>query len=256
MATVSVVVGVAGAHKNIKISENSSFIKINLSQNKTAIIKKSSYCWLLSDNNGKVSSDRLERFVISEKKKVRKSTVKKKRGKKQNPRKKFNQNSQIKSFGDETTSDTENARVNETNEDTSEDETDNSDNEIIYDDSTDTETFSELETEKDMVENTLTEAKAMSVDCECYYAVFYEEDWFIGKVLEKVRDKFKMIFFKKENSLENIKFVWPEKAGISKVEQKYVFYGPISLLGSDSFQLKRVDFLNISKKYNNLRNKL
>lgn len=232
------------SHKHIKISENSSFMKINLPQNKTAIIKKSSYCWLLSDNNGKVSSDRLKRFIVSEKKNVRKTTVEKKLGKKQNPRKKFKENSQIKSFG------------GETNEGTSEDETDNSSNKIIYDDSTDTETFSELETEKDMVEDTLTEVKRMSIDCERYYAVFYEEDWFIRKVLEKVRDTFKIVFFKKEKNLENIKFVWPEKEDITKVKQKYIFYGPISLIGSDPFQLKRVDFLNISKKYIILKNKL
>lgn len=96
------------------------------------------------------------------------------------------------------------------------------------------------------------DSKTIHIDCECYYAVFYEEDWFIGKVLEKVRDKFKMIFLKKENDM----FLWPDKEDVAKVEQNYIFYGSITLLGSDSFQLKRVDFLNISKKYNNIKNNL
>ncbi|CAG9765761.1 unnamed protein product [Ceutorhynchus assimilis] len=225
------------SYKNMKITENSPFIKINLPQNKSAVIKKSSYCWLLSDNNGKVSSDRLKRFIFKWKSEDENSV----------------NDSKYHTLDD---------TVNVIDSDT-EDETYNNANDIVYDDSTDTETFSDLETEKDAIEDTVeiydetvvADVENMHIDCDCYYAVFYDEDWFIGKVLEKIKDKFKITFLKKEHN----KFVWPEKEDIAKVEQKYIFYGPITLsgsdLGSDPFQLKRVDFLNIKHKIRNQNEK-
>jgi len=44
------------------ITENSPFIKIK-ADGKIMIVKKSSYCWLLDECNGKVSTDRLRRFI-------------------------------------------------------------------------------------------------------------------------------------------------------------------------------------------------
>ena len=54
--------------KNVSISEESPFLKLVLPNNKTTVIKKSSYCWLLDEENGKISTDRLKRFVLAKKK--------------------------------------------------------------------------------------------------------------------------------------------------------------------------------------------
>ena len=54
--------------KNVSISEESPFLKLVLPNNKTTVIKKSSYCLLLDEGNGKISTDRLKRFVSAKKK--------------------------------------------------------------------------------------------------------------------------------------------------------------------------------------------
>lgn len=48
------------------ITENSPFIKIKVND-KIMIVKKSSYCWFLDECNGKVSTDRLRRFITGNK---------------------------------------------------------------------------------------------------------------------------------------------------------------------------------------------
>lgn len=45
------------------------------------------------------------------------------------------------------------------------------------------------------------------------------------------------------------KFVWPRSDDTDVVNKKYIFFGPIDLVGAGPFELKRHDYLNIVKKY-------
>jgi hypothetical protein len=58
-----------------EIPIDSSFVKINLSNNESTIIKKSSLCWLLEKPRYRVSSDRLRRFISSYECKTNKKLV-------------------------------------------------------------------------------------------------------------------------------------------------------------------------------------
>jgi hypothetical protein len=49
------------------VTEKSPYIKIIIDE-KSYIIKKSSYCWLLDQSNGRVGTDRLKRFIGSTRK--------------------------------------------------------------------------------------------------------------------------------------------------------------------------------------------
>jgi len=64
------------------ITENSPFIKIK-ADGKIMIVKKSSYCWLLDECNGKVSTDRLRRFITDNTNKRTKNRTKMQPKKKQ-----------------------------------------------------------------------------------------------------------------------------------------------------------------------------
>lgn len=71
--------------------DNSRFVKVTIDTNKAIIVKKSSLYWLLDENHGKVSVDRLKRFVVNKsstertttKRKLRKTNTKRKKKKKQ-----------------------------------------------------------------------------------------------------------------------------------------------------------------------------
>lgn len=50
------------------VEGNSTYVEVLLkdgSANRSAVIKKSSFCWLLSESNGRISNDRLKRFIIT-----------------------------------------------------------------------------------------------------------------------------------------------------------------------------------------------
>lgn len=49
------------------------------------------------------------------------------------------------------------------------------------------------------------------------------------------------------------KFKWPKIDDLQVVPTKYIFYGPISLIGSNPFDIKRYDKCEIIKLYNNLK---
>lgn len=85
---------------------------------------------------------------------------------------------------------------------------------------------------------------------EHYYAVFYEENWFLGRIIS-LEDKIVMKFLKQELD----KFIWPDKKNedIQKVNGKYIFYGPIELTGNDPFFLRRSDKYKIDKQFKALK---
>ncbi|KAF5276257.1 hypothetical protein FQA39_LY06606 [Lamprigera yunnana] len=116
----------------------------------------------------------------------------------------------------------------------------NSDGEIEYDDSTDT------DVEKflcgDAVQSPFT------IELEKYYAVQYEEQWYIGRVISRSKENFYVTKFLKQ---EMDVFVWPKNINtdISKVHKSYIFYGPIDLIGCEPFRIARTDLLTINKSF-------
>lgn len=64
---------------NIDLCEMSPFLEVVLPNNKHIVTKKSSYCWLLEEGKGRISTDRLKRFHVKKRKQKanEKSVVKK-----------------------------------------------------------------------------------------------------------------------------------------------------------------------------------
>lgn len=179
------------------LSPTSPFLKIKV-KNKIAIIKKSSFCWLLDESNGRLSTDRLQRFISGKQKgrKERKSEVKR-----------VKLDRQL---------------------------SDPSDEESVID-----EPLNDTHTEGTSFSNP-------SIDIEKYYAVSYDQQWYIGRVTEKIDDElFKLKFLKSELG----QFKWPHHDDQDNVHKKFIFYGPIELIGTGPFQLKENDSSMISKKY-------
>lgn len=214
------------------IKEDSAYIKVKIGDT-SAVIKKSSYCWLLDESSGRVSTDRLKRFVTNSQNKLHHSSNSQKR-----PSKRLSEVPLEKSKKKKNNKISKRLEP-EWEQDTSSDEDDEP--LVILDDSTDTETFS----------NTSTDSQSHNVDLlepklEKYYAVLYDHQRYIGRVLEKTKeDHFRLKFLKAELEC----FIWPKTEDVEIVHLKYIFYGPINLVGNSPFSISRSDSMNLKKQY-------
>lgn len=101
---------------------------------------------------------------------------------------------------------------------------------------------SELEIESD--DQSIDEKKLkIDIKLESYYAIYYEDTWYLGRVIDFWdENKTKIKFMKKD--LDN--YIWPRKEDIHTVENRFIFYGPIDLVGNYPFKVKRSDGLTSS----------
>lgn len=70
---------------------------------------------------------------------------------------------------------------------------------------------------------------------EHYYAVFYDLNWYIGRVIDFPDEGLVKVKFLKEGFVDL--YEWPKHDDIQVIENKYIFYGPIKLIGSGPFQI-------------------
>lgn len=109
----------------------------------------------------------------------------------------------------------------------------------------------ESDTESESFESGNEKALDISIKKEYYYAVYYDNNWYIGRVLDSVEENriFKIKFLKMELDT----FLWPKEEDIQNVEQQFIFYGPLKLLNNGPFCIKRADKCAIEKKYKVLK---
>ncbi|KAE9529664.1 hypothetical protein AGLY_011760 [Aphis glycines] len=100
---------------------------------------------------------------------------------------------------------------------------------IKYADSPDTESSKSSQNEN--INNKI------SIQAEKYYAIIYDSGWYIGRILEILETSCKIKFSKAELD----KFKWPKVDDLQLDPQEYIFYGPISLIGCNPFDIKRSD---------------
>lgn len=76
--------------------------------------------------------------------------------------------------------------------------------------------------------------KNIDIKVEHYYAVYYDDSWYIGRVIEIIDESMSRIKFLKEDLHH---FIWPKRDDIQQVQNKYIYYGPIILQGVGPFSL-------------------
>ncbi|XP_031338866.1 uncharacterized protein LOC116167612 [Photinus pyralis] len=87
---------------------------------------------------------------------------------------------------------------------------------------------------------------------ENYYAVYYYDNWYIGRVLEEPSPKMYVIKFLKE-SLDS--YDWPKTDDIQNVSAEYIFFGPITMYGTKPMTISKFDKQKIVVKYKALKRK-
>lgn len=212
------------------VEENSAYVEVQLKDG-SAIIKKSSFCWLLSECNGRISNDRLKRFIVGAADNTLGKSKLKKSDSIMDPKKSKQNRSKKGDIEKSVVSKESSANADEPWE-----------TECKMDEETaDGESY-QCEGQLDVN----MEESIRDITIGNFYAVAYDKQWFIGKVLDiRNGNKFKVKFLK----LNNNQFVWPRQDDIDIVELKYFFFGPLELSGSGPFTLRRHDLITIEKKY-------
>lgn len=189
------------------------FLKVYI-KNKIALVRKSTLCWLFATKCGRLSSDRLLRVRgMPEEIKTIKELNKKCTNLRANKRKKKAENNDP-SF--ESTSFTV-----------------------------------ELECEFEDIDeaNEENEVNSKNIEAEKYYAVYYDNTFYIGRVIQVFENSAKIKFLKSELDI----YKWPKETDIQIVQNEYLFFGPVTLIGTEPFHLSRHEKILIEKKYKELK---
>lgn len=211
--------------------ENSGYVTVQL-KDTIKILKKSSYCWLLAENNGRVSNDRLKRFIVSGSQKP---------SLKQN----LKRNKTKAAAGIKSSTEANNKRLKKKDVNSSTSSSSSEDNISTCEKSETEEDF-----DLDLDSEPFVPDLVIDIQLDKYYAVAYDKQWFIGRITDVVKennseDRYKVKFLKRNQN----HFVWPRKVDSDIVEKSHFFYGPFELVGNGPLNLKRHDLVNIEKKY-------
>ncbi|KAK5640764.1 hypothetical protein RI129_009311 [Pyrocoelia pectoralis] len=102
------------------------------------------------------------------------------------------------------------------------------------------------------IENNVTRKEEnISVNIEEYYAVFYDDTWYIGRVIEETlqQEKYKIKFLRETLG----QFDWPKQDDIQLVEHGFIFFGPIYMTGSLPMTITQAQRIQIIKKYKDMK---
>jgi len=202
--------------------KESQFLKVYLNSSNVKTIRKSTLCWLFSNKTGRLSSDRLLR--------VRGPTTDKTPKKKTILPKKNKENAK---------------KILNHNETSSEDSTEEYSSQSEFE----CENFSS-DVDSDVGGEDKNKEK-FKIIIEKYYAVYYSDQWYIGRILTHNKKKSKIKFLRFNLNF----FEWPNPADIQLVENQFIFYGPVNIQGSNTFTISRHETLKINNKYKILKNK-
>ncbi|CAH1115887.1 unnamed protein product [Psylliodes chrysocephalus] len=84
------------------------------------------------------------------------------------------------------------------------------------------------------------------IETDKYYAIYYDDSWYIGKIIETRNDDLYRIKILKEDLGH---YYWPNKDDIQTVKKEFILFGPITLLGFKPFSISRETKEEIKKIY-------
>lgn len=226
--------------------QDKTCLTLLLNNGKSITVRKSTLCWFFSEKQGRLSSDRLLRVRgMNVKDTADQNAVQKPRQKhfekviKSRKSKRLGKKRISKRAETESSSESDKDNISLTSETLSETFSD-----------FDGECSGECDLECDSASKT-----DISIDLESYYAIYYDNMWYIGRITKQssnMSGSYEVKFLQKD--LDEYK--WPQKDDVQNVDKTFIFYGPLSLIGSNPFSIRRSDTIQIEKKYKDLKRKL
>lgn len=220
---------------------NRSLLEITLKTGKTMTVKKSTLCWFFTENKSRLSTDRLNRVKSMGSQKTKPTHSNSQKLSQKRMKKSRKHCIKPKNKRSKLIEDSEEEQVEESETETEDDyfsECESSGGEYVA--------------EKSNSDSEAPQKPQIAIEEEKYYAVYYDDRWYVGRVIN-IQEATCQIKFLYRN-LDS--FNWPKQEDVQQVKKGYIFYGPISLLGLSPFNLKRHDLCEIEKKYKLLKKKL
>ncbi|CAG9814589.1 unnamed protein product [Phaedon cochleariae] len=231
---------------------DSSFLKVILKNGKELVVRKSSLCWLFSNKQSRLSSDRIYRVrgtgssTSSNPLATPKDKMKRKQKKKIIPKNTIDQKQSKKSLS---TKNIKKRTSNKTDTDATDTETDTS-FDFESESEFENESFEELTADR-AADETRSSPDRVVLTEEKYYAVYYDNQFYLGRILKIFNDSNWCTVKFLQKNLEA--YIWPKKDDIQDIETNFVIYGPIDLNGIGPFQLNRTTEVAIKKIYRDFR---
>lgn len=202
------------AKENSNKFKDKSFLKVQI-KNKVLLVRKSTLCWFFATKCGRLSTDRLLRVRGMSGEISFKTKKKQHKG-------------------------NVNLRANKQKKIQNNDPSFESTSSIV-----------ELEFENIDEKNKENDVNSKNIETEKYYAVYYDNTFYIGRVIEVFENSAKIKFLKSELDI----YKWPKETDIQIVQKEYLFFGPVILIGTEPFHLSRHEKILIEKKYKELKRK-
>lgn len=86
-----------------------------------------------------------------------------------------------------------------------------------------------------MPESKRDEKREISIEMEKYYAVYYDNEFYIGRLVKEDGEYFTFKFLHRLRQGDNKLYDWPQRPDTETIHGKYVFGGPLKLIGTGPF---------------------
>ena len=100
------------------------------------------------------------------------------------------------------------------------------------------------------------EGSSSSVVLEEYYAVYYDQNYYIGRAIEQKGDQLKFKFLHRNRCGFEAQYDWPRRPDIDSVHRRYIIYGPIKLVGNGPFCVHENDISRIKSVHKDMQRRL
>ncbi|PIK36573.1 hypothetical protein BSL78_26595 [Apostichopus japonicus] len=79
--------------------------------------------------------------------------------------------------------------------------------------------------------------RGINMEKEKYYAVFYDNEYYVGKLVDLDGDFFIFKFLHRVRNAKSMIYDWPKRPDSEKIHGKYVIHGPLHMIGNGPFAI-------------------
>lgn len=104
---------------------------------------------------------------------------------------------------------------------------------------------SDIQLDDSSEDNSFSSENEDDIEEEKYYATYYANQWYIGRVVAKENTSYKMKFLRQNMG----EFYWPKTEDLDYVQKVQIIYGPLRMIGCEPLTISREDREIIERKY-------
>lgn len=82
------------------------------------------------------------------------------------------------------------------------------------------------------------------IKIEEYYAVYYEEEFYIGRAIGREDNLYKFKFLHRDRLCNTAEYDWPKRPDIESIHPRFIICGPLKLEGNGPFRISGLETVN------------